>query len=124
MGLEALSRGAVHVTFIEQAPGALELLQRNIAALGAEDRARILRADVRSLPRSAQPCDLALIDPPYGEGLVTPILAGLLAQNWLRSGAVVTVETSADEEVTAPTGYTLIDRRVTGRAAVTVLRVA
>ncbi|TAL00564.1 MAG: 16S rRNA (guanine(966)-N(2))-methyltransferase RsmD [Rhodospirillaceae bacterium] len=122
LGLEALSRGAVHVTFIEQAPVALDLLHRNIVALGAEDRTRILRADVRSLPRSSHPCDLALIDPPYGTGLVAPILTGLATQNWLRCGALVTVETGADEEVAVPPGYALIDRRVTGRAAVTVLQ--
>jgi 16S rRNA (guanine966-N2)-methyltransferase len=122
LGLEALSRGAAHATFIEQAPAALALLERNIATLGVEDRTRILRTDVRSLPRAAKPCDLALLDPPYGEGLVAPILAGLLAHNWLKAGALVTVETEAEEELAVPTGYELVDRRVTGRAAVTILR--
>jgi 16S rRNA G966 N2-methylase RsmD len=55
--------------------------------------------------------------------LVDPVLAGLLAHNWLRKGALVSVETDADEEVTVPDGYHLIDRRVTGRAAVTILQV-
>jgi 16S rRNA (guanine966-N2)-methyltransferase len=124
LGLEALSRGAAHATFIEQAPAALALLERNIAALGAEDRTRILRADVRSLPRATKPCDLAMIDPPYGSGLVGPILAGLLAHHWLRDGALVTVETEADEEFPITDGYVLIDRRATGRAAISFLQKA
>jgi 16S rRNA (guanine966-N2)-methyltransferase len=124
LGLEALSRGAAHATFIEQAPAALTLLEKNIATLGAEDRTRIVRADVRALPRNAKPCDLALLDPPYGEGLVEPILAGLAAHNWLRKGALVTVETESGEEVTVPDGYNLIDRRATGRAAITILQTA
>ena len=123
MGLEALSRGAAHASVVEQAPAALDLLQRNIAALGAEDRTRILRADARALPRSSQPCDLALIDPPYGTGLIAPILTGLLAQNWLRPGALVAVETAADEAISETAGYALIDRRVTGLAAVAILQV-
>lgn len=121
LGLEALSRGAAHATFIEHAPTALALLERNIATLGAEDRTRILRADARSLPRGT-PCDLALIDPPYGAGLAGPILNGLRAQNWLRPGALVSVETDADEETPSADGYELIDRRATGRAAVAILQ--
>ena len=67
-------------------------------------------------------CDLALLDPPYGKNLVTPILTSLAAQMWLRVGAVVTVETDADEIFDIPDGYVLHDRRNTGRAAVTLLR--
>jgi len=122
LGLEALSRGAAHVTFVEQAPAALDLLQRNITALNAEERTRIVRADARSLPRNATPYDLALIDPPYGTGLVEPILTALAGPNWLRTGALVTVETAADETFAASSAYAVIDRRVTGQTAITALQ--
>src|SRR5689334_7859880 len=59
LGLEALSRGAADVTFVDQSQAALSLLRHNVAALGAEDRATILSADARALPRSVRPCDLA-----------------------------------------------------------------
>ncbi|HSR14457.1 MAG TPA: RsmD family RNA methyltransferase, partial [Gemmatimonadales bacterium] len=45
LGLEALSRGAGSVDFVEKQAGALALLARNIAALGVEDRARVIRGD-------------------------------------------------------------------------------
>ena len=101
----------------------LPTLRRNIAALGAEDMTRVIAADARTLPRAAQPCDLALLDPPYGMGLAAPILQSLHAQNWLRPGAIVTVETEAGEPLDPPAGYTLRDRRATGRAAVSVFTV-
>jgi 16S rRNA (guanine966-N2)-methyltransferase len=122
LGLEALSRGAGAAIFIEQSAEALALLRRNIASLSAEDRAQVLGADARSLPRAVKPCDLALLDPPYGEGLVSPILAGLVGQGWLRPGAVVSVETEVDEPFALPAGYLMVDRRATGRAAITLLR--
>ena len=122
LGLEALSRGAAHATFIEQAPAALDLLRRNITALGAEDRTRVIAADARALPRCTHPCDLAMLDPPYDGGLAGPILKSLAAQNWLRPGALVTVETAADEDVPLPPGYDFIDKRTVGRGAVSVLR--
>ena len=46
LGLEALSRGAGHVTFLEEQNAALTALQRNVAALGAEAETTVLRADV------------------------------------------------------------------------------
>lgn len=121
LGLEALSRGAAQATFIDQSPPALALIRENIATLGAEDRATVISAAAQALPRASRPCDLALIDPPYDQGLATPILASLAAQGWLRPGAVVSVETGAHEAFDVPAGYALRDRREYGRAAITFL---
>ena len=67
MGLEALSRGAAHVTFVERAAPAIEALKRNVAATGFGDRADVLNANVigvldRGLSDSY---DLAFVDPPF-----------------------------------------------------------
>jgi len=70
LGLEALSRGAAEVVFVERARGALKVLSANVALLGAEDLCRIVAEDVfrflRHLDRP--PFDVALADPPYGTG--------------------------------------------------------
>jgi 16S rRNA (guanine966-N2)-methyltransferase len=113
LGLEALSRGAAAATFVDRAPAALSLLRANTG---------VLAADACALPRARQPCDLAFVDPPYGEGLAPAILTALRAQGWLRPGAVVSVETGADESLEPPPGYVLHDRRVYGRAALWLLR--
>ncbi len=70
LGLEALSRGAAHVTFVEHGRTASRVLERNIAALGAGPRATLLRADVMAHLRALEPFhyDLAFADPPYDRG--------------------------------------------------------
>jgi 16S rRNA (guanine966-N2)-methyltransferase len=67
LGLEALSRGAVAVDFVEFAPRSLEALRRNIAALGVSDRVRVRRADALRLAGRLErrAYDLALADPPF-----------------------------------------------------------
>ena len=124
LGLEALSRGAAHAVFLDRNPEIIALIKRNVAKLGAEDRSVIMNADGAHVPRAAGLCDLAFLDPPYGEGLVEPALAGLAHQGWLKPGALVTVETDAGETVPDVAGFTLLDRRTYGRVAVTFLRYA
>ncbi len=76
LGLEALSRGARHVTFVELAQGALRVLRANIALLGAGDVTRVVRADALGYAKrmGRREVDLALADPPYGRGLAERLL--------------------------------------------------
>ena len=76
LGLEALSRGATEAVFVERARSALRLLEKNIEALGAGTKVRIVRSDaVRFLEReSAEGFDFALADPPYGQGYAATLL--------------------------------------------------
>lgn len=75
MGLEALSRGAGEVIFVDVHPSALDLIRRNLALCHGEKQSRVLRGDVRrwsgGLKEHAHeaPFDVVLADPPYGEGL-------------------------------------------------------
>ncbi len=118
MGLEALSRGAAHVTFIERDLSALALIRRNVAALGAEDRVSIVAADATNLPKAAVAHDIALLDPPYEKGLPDPAMASLARQGWLKPGALVSVEMDESDVPPEAPGYTLLDRRSAGRIAV------
>ena len=72
LGIEALSRGAVQVVFVERLASALEILRRNLAELELGDRSRVLRSDARSairqLGRRGECYDLVLMDPPYAAG--------------------------------------------------------
>lgn len=65
VGIEALSRGAEHCVFIERDRAALSALRENLAALGCEDRARVVAGDVMGLAASLD-VDLVYADPPYG----------------------------------------------------------
>ena len=67
LGLEALSRGAAHATFVEQHAPTLAVARRNVAALGVEAQATFVRADALAyLGRAPGAFDLVLADPPYG----------------------------------------------------------
>jgi 16S rRNA (guanine966-N2)-methyltransferase len=124
MGLEALSRGAAHVVFLENHPDACRLIRRNVAALGEGPRATLVeRSALRPGRRAAAPAALAFLDPPYGEGLAAPALAALAKGGWFAAGAIVAVETGGREELAPPEGFERLDERRYGAARVTFLRV-
>jgi 16S rRNA (guanine(966)-N(2))-methyltransferase RsmD len=76
LGLEAISRGAGHVTFIERDPAALGALERNVAACGAADACAIIRGDFPiALRRITGAFDLILLDPPYETADLAAIVA-------------------------------------------------
>ena len=65
LGIEALSRGAAHCTFIERDRAALEVLKRNIDTLGLTSRATIIRGDAMSQLAGVRDATLVIADPPY-----------------------------------------------------------
>lgn len=122
LGLEALSRGAAHVTFLDSAAAALAVIGSNVAALGAEAGTLVVRADAARLRDAAEggACALAFLDPPYGKGLAAPAMAALAAHGWLAAGAIVVAETGADEALSPPEGFELRDERKIGAACVRI----
>ena len=77
LGLEALSRGAAHVTFVERSHRAVRILERNIRALGAGPHTTLIRTDVLTHLGKLDPYsyDLALADPPYDRGYTMRLVA-------------------------------------------------
>lgn len=121
LGLEALSRGAAFVTFMDASPAALRLAEANARKLKETASTRFLQADAVHPPRADLPCALAFLDPPYGEGLAEPALAGLAAADWLARDAIVVVETATRDDLSPPAGFTPVDERRYGKAKLTVL---
>lgn len=122
LGLEALSRGAAHATFIETGREAQEAIRRNIEACREQESAEILRADATRPPQARAACTLAFLDAPYGKGLSIPALAALAAAGWLAEGAICCVELAAEEDFTPPEGFKPIDERRYGAARILLLR--
>jgi 16S rRNA (guanine966-N2)-methyltransferase len=93
VGLEAISRGAAHVSFVERDPRAARLVQANLDRCAVpRERYAIIRADFQA-PRtwgSAAAADLVLLDPPYD--LPAPDEALLTAERLLAPGGLVVVE--------------------------------
>ena len=95
LGLEALSRGAASVLFVESDQRAAAVIAQNIEALGAEG-ATLRRETVAAVlaAGSDRPVDLVLADPPYDVDAaeVGSMLAVLAACGWVAPGSVVVVE--------------------------------
>lgn len=93
VGLEALSRGAAHATFVERDARALQALRANVETLGVGAQARVERADVRAaldrFARGDARFDVVFLDPPYDEDLVTPTLERLGAGTVVASDGIV-----------------------------------
>ena len=120
LGLEALSRGAAHATFVETDPKAQAATRANAAKLGVSDRVRILGGSALALPRS-EPFDLILADPPYSPGSGSAVVKAVADSDWLTNGGWMTVETARGEAV-EPLDYEIETERDFGRAKLTLLR--
>jgi 16S rRNA (guanine966-N2)-methyltransferase len=120
LGLEALSRGAAHATFVETNAKAQAAIKANAAKLGVEDRVRILGGSALALPRS-EPFDLVLADPPYTAGSGSTVVQSVGDAEWLAKGGWMSVETARGDPVD-PLDYVVEVEREFGRARLTLLR--
>jgi 16S rRNA (guanine966-N2)-methyltransferase len=118
LGLEALSRGAAHCTFVEHDREAIAALRANIALVEAE--ADVIPTGVSGLGPARRTYDLLLFDPPYGSGGAGALLERLTRLGWAAPGAWASVETRQDEHVSAQ-GWALDAERVYGKAKLSVL---
>ena len=116
LGLEAVSRGAAHVTFMENQAAAIAACRNNIRTLGEDERCEVVTTDVLHPRRTATPCDLVLMDPPYGLGLAEPTLTALRTAGWIAPGTMIVVELLAAEDFAAPAGFATVDTRKYGKA--------
>ncbi len=124
LGLEALSRGARFVQFVEEASAARGVIRINADSMGLIGQVKIWRRDATRMgPCAPQPpFDLAFADPPYSKGLADRALASLMDGGWLAPGAVVVVEEAAGVDVALPAGLSLLDDRTYGDSKVVIVR--
>jgi 16S rRNA (guanine966-N2)-methyltransferase len=113
LGLEALSRGATTVTFVENNREATTALAANIAALGCGDRSIVIRADGRRWLSAASHFDIAFLDPPYDFADWDTVLSAL-------SATLAVVE--SNRRVEAPDRWGLVRERRYGATVVQILR--
>ncbi|MHC0051929.1 16S rRNA (guanine(966)-N(2))-methyltransferase RsmD [Actibacterium sp. D379-3] len=120
LGLEALSRGAAHVTFVDDGVKARALIRENVEKCRAMGVTKLYRRDATRLGENrGAPFTLIFLDPPYGKGLGAPALAAAREGGWLAEGALVVWEENAPQE--PPVGFTLLDSRKYGDTVITIL---
>lgn len=112
IGIEALSRDASRVVFVERSGRALAVLRRNIEALGLTERSRILAVSasraVVLLSSSLERFSLAYLDPPYSSEDRLAILQSLGDADIWQPGAILAAEHRSNETAEAPEGFVLL----------------
>ena len=113
MGIEALSRGATHCTFVESDRKALEVLRTNLRALGLGQRSTVVSGDATASMVSAHTATLVIADPPYGFDAWASVVRNV------PEDAFVVIESGVSIEV--PAGWESQREKRYGRTVVTFL---
>lgn len=121
LGLEALSRGAAHVTFVDDGRAARALLRDNIGRCAAQGVTKVFRRDATRLgEHRGRPFDLVFLDPPYGKGLGEKALDSAMAGGWIAPGATLVWEEAVAPR--PPAGFDTLEARSYGGTRATILR--
>lgn len=120
LGLEALSRGASHVTFIDDGMKSRALIRENVEKCRAMGVTKLYRRNATRMgPNRGAPFDLIFLDPPYGKGLGEQALASCIEEGWIAEGALIVWEENAP--ITPPASLSLLDSRAYGDTVVSIL---
>lgn len=109
LGLEALSRGAAHVTFVENGRISLRLLDENIRKAKVSGETTVLKQDAARLGAAKSPVDLVFLDPPYGSDLGAKALGQARKGGWFSRDALIVFE--ADVPVENLDGFVAAETR-------------
>ena len=121
IGLEALSRGAKHATFIEKDRAAQKVIDENITTLNVDDAAKLIKASVASWVSTYDGplFDIIFADPPYQDVQFSTVtsLMGLL-----KPGALMVLSHPGRSECPTRPGVVVVDNRSYGDATLTLFR--
>jgi 16S rRNA (guanine966-N2)-methyltransferase len=122
LGLEALSRGAARVTFVDDSPAVARQLAANLDILQTARGTVACMDAMRFLAGRATPFDVVFLDPPYRRGLLGNALA-LLERGWLAAGASLYLEHEAELAPPAlPAGWRLFRSAAAGQVRYHLVR--
>lgn len=121
LGLEALSRGAAHATFIESDKVAQRIIVENITTLGVEERSKLVRASVAAWNETSdeQQFDLIFVDPPYHNMQLSTVAR---LPKYLKSNGLMVVSYPGRESASTVNGVVVVDNRSYGDAALAFYR--
>lgn len=121
LGIEALSRGAAHVTFLDSSRVHLDTAARNIASLNDENvSADFVTGDCRTPPPARAPYQVIFLDPPYGKDMHNPALKALARSGWAADGTIAVIETDKKDEPAPEAPWHIVKERVYGKSRITI----
>ncbi len=126
LGLEAISRGAAKVYFIDNSLSSISILKKNINITGFSEKSRIIHSHygkaLKNLPEKA---DIFLIDPPYNKGYVMDCVEKISVNEAVSDGGILMIEHGNEEKVPEKfDGIKLIKRKRYGITEISILRYA
>ena len=127
VGLEAASRKAKEVVFVEKRKSLIGVIRDNASSCGYSEKCLIIQADIKSalrdLYRKQHSFDVIFADPPYNEGFVEETLNTLAACPVLHQGGIIVIQHSIRESINSfPDGWSLADQRKYGDNILTFIR--
>lgn len=111
IGLEALSRGAAMVWFVENGRTALQALRANIDKLDSDRRTRVLPIDATRLGPAPMAFDIVYLDPPYASETAAPVISALAEGGWLALDATIVAERPSKGAMAVPAGFIMVGER-------------
>ena len=121
LGLEAWSRGAAHVTFVDDGTKALSILRQNVDLCRADAETETLRRNATRLGScSVTPFDLVFLDPPYGKGLGEKALKSAVNGGWLAKESLIIWEENSRQ--IPPESFEFQDHRRYGDTHLTIMK--
>ncbi|NOX27486.1 MAG: 16S rRNA (guanine(966)-N(2))-methyltransferase RsmD [Gammaproteobacteria bacterium] len=119
LGIEALSRGAHSVTFVERSNRLSEELRDRINLLDAQDRGHVIQSDAESyLQRSDKQFDIVFLDPPFSTDIIDDVCATLEQRKLLADNAYIYIETPrSGEPPVLPSNWAVNRAKIAGQVS-------
>lgn len=118
LGFEALSRGAAHVTFVDQSPEIAQLLQKELTHFKAPNADVYVAKVPQQLKPPVKPFDMVFLDPPYQDHLLLPTCFFLEQHEFLAKTAYIYLESASTlQQNDLPPGWEIIKSKMAGQVA-------
>lgn len=123
LGIEALSRNADHVTFVDKNPSSIKLIKQNTALIKSPANTSYLTTDATKINSDRGPFDIIFIDPPYNKGIISPTLLNIIDQNLLSENGLIIIEYASGEQIDIPEYLSEIRTKKIGDASFSILEI-
>ena len=126
LGIEALSRGAKKVYFLDQDTKSIQIIKTNISKLKINDQdditIKIIKEEAtKALKKVNEIFDIVLMDPPYNKNIIKEILENLKNHNLINTNSYIFAESDKTEIVDC-NGYEVMDTKIYGKSKLTILK--
>ena len=126
LGIEALSRGAKKVYFLDQDAKSIQIIKTNISKLKINDQdditIKIIKEEAtKALKKVNEIFDIVLMDPPYNKNIIKEVLENLKNHNLINTNSYIFAESDKTEIVDC-NGYEVLDTKIYGKSKLTILK--